>query len=484
MDRRSAVPPTIAPPADAEPRLPPAAPSLRRTLLAWLAAPLALALPAGAALQFWLLSPIIDAGFDHALDEVALALTMLVQPGPDGPRFAIAPEAEQSLRADPYDAVYFAMLGPGGRLLGGDAALAVPLPGLSQGEQGAIFHRLDGYPVRVLARGFRCGDAQCEARVAETVFKRQRLQRDAALVMSAAVLVLAALAAVALWYAVTRALRPLGELDQQMARRSLQDLGPLEAPQAPREVQPMLLALNRLFARLRRAARAQQAFIADATHQLRTPLTMLQTESELALAEPQPPAVRAMLERLHAATTRAARLAGQLLAQARSEASSDARDAEPVDLRLLAGELVQEWVPRAIAAGIDLGFELAPAPAAGHGYLLREALANLLHNALEYAGRGARVTVRTGSAGGRAFLEVEDNGPGIPLAERERVLERFYRPPGSPGLGSGLGLAIVHDVARLHGAALQLQDGADGRGLCVRLEFGADAHTATDTGAG
>ena len=473
MDRRAAVPPTVALTADAESQIPPAAPSLRRTLLAWLAAPLVLALPAGALLQFWLLAPIVDAGFDHALDEVALALTAQVRAGPDGPSFSIAPDAEYSLRADPYDAVYFAVLAPGGRLIGGDAALALRLPGLAHGEDGAIDHVLGGLPVRVLAREFACGNARCEVRVAETVFKRQRLQRDAALVLSAAVLVLVALAAVALWFAVTRALRPLGELDQQMARRSLQDLRPLDAPQAPREVQPVLLAMNRLFARLRRAARAQQAFIADAAHQLRTPLTTLQTESELALAEPQPPAVRAMLERLHEGTTRAARLAGQLLVQARSEASSDARDAEPVDLRALAGELAQEWVPRAIAGGIDLGFELAPAPASGHGFLLREALANLLHNALEYAGRGARVTVRTGSVGARAFLEVEDSGPGIPERERERVLERFYRPPGSPGLGSGLGLAIVHDVARLHGATLELREGAGGRGLCVRIAFTA-----------
>jgi two-component system sensor histidine kinase TctE len=136
-------------------------------------------------------------------------------------------------------------------------------------------------------------------------------------------------------------------------------------------------------------------------------------------------------------------------------------------------EQIYEWVHRALEREVDLGFELASAEVQGEAVLLREALANLLHNALEYVPRGGHITVRTGAASGErgAFLEVEDDGPGIPEAERARVIERFYRVPGTSGTGSGLGLAIVHEIASAHGARLLIEAGAAGKGCSVRIEF-------------
>jgi len=169
---------------------------------------------------------------------------------------------------------------------------------------------------------------------------------------------------------------------------------------------------------------------------------------------------------------RTARLANQLLALARAEPGGYRADAfTQVNLRSVVEGAADEWVHRAMAKEIDLGFELSDAQVPGDALLLREALANLVHNALEYSPPGARVTVTTGQGKDGAFLEVEDEGPGIPPAEREQVLERFYRVPGTAGTGSGLGLSIVREIALAHGAAISIRSGVHGRGSKVGLTF-------------
>ena len=202
---------------------------------------------------------------------------------------------------------------------------------------------------------------------------------------------------------------------------------------------------------------------------LRTPLAGLQAHTELALAQPTSEPIRAQLEQVHRATIRTARLANQLLALARAEPGARPSTA-PLDLKSLAEGEAEAWVRQSLDRDIDLGFELEPARLDGDAFLLREALSNLVHNALEYSQRGGRVTVRTGRRNGAAFLEVEDDGPGIAPQERERVLERFYRVPGTPGTGSGLGLAIVREIAASHGAAVSITDGAAG-GCRVGITF-------------
>jgi two-component system sensor histidine kinase TctE len=275
---------------------------------------------------------------------------------------------------------------------------------------------------------------------------------------------------------VARGLSPLQELSEQIRRRSPRDLRPVEAAAVPEEARPLVDGMNRLLGEVAETSRQQQRFLADAAHQLRTPLAGLQAHAELALALPMPADCRAELVQVHGATVRTARLANQLLALARAEAGARGTDAPArTDLRRVVGESADEWVRRALARQIDLGFELSDAVAQADPFLLREALANLVHNALEYTPAGGRVTVRVrrrpAAAGPEVVIEVEDDGPGIPAFERERVLERFYRIPGTGGTGSGLGLAIVREIVQAHGAALALGEGEEGRGCRVTLVF-------------
>jgi two-component system sensor histidine kinase TctE len=295
---------------------------------------------------------------------------------------------------------------------------------------------------------------------------------------ASAMLVEALVLAVMGWLAIVRSLKPVESLSKDIEQRSPDHLGAVDRPDIPREVAPLVTALNGLFARVVTASAAEKAFIADAAHQLRTPLTVLRTETELALLEAHPPQLEGLLRRLHLATTRAARLANQLLSQARAEHERHNSAIERFDLKQIASEAAEEWVARSVDAGVDLGFELESARVDGHGFLLREMLANLLDNAINYAGHGARITIRTGTIEGApacAMLEVEDNGPGIPPENRERAFERFQR-GNAGGTGSGLGLSIVRDIAGHHGARAELLDGPGGIGLKVRITFAlADA---------
>jgi two-component system, OmpR family, sensor histidine kinase TctE len=319
-----------------------------------------------------------------------------------------------------------------------------------------------------------CGRSACTVLVAETMVKRSRLARDILLQSLFPELLIALATLVIVWFGVKRGLEPLARLSDEIKARSSGDLRPIDAAGAPEEARPLVGALNGLLEEVSAASRKQQRFLADAAHQLRTPLAGLQAHTELALAQPLPQSCRAHLEQVHQATIRTARLANQLLALARAEPGGRGSASE-VNLRNVVEAEADAWVHQALAREVDLGFELDPAPVKGDALLLREALANLVHNAIEYSNSGGRVTVRTGQRCGESFAEVEDDGPGIAPHERERVLERFYRVPGTPGTGSGLGLAIVREIAGGHGARIELAEGGNSgstaRGCRVALTF-------------
>jgi two-component system sensor histidine kinase TctE len=314
----------------------------------------------------------------------------------------------------------------------------------------------------------------CTVSMAETTVKRQRLARD---ILASSVLPQALLAAVTLglvWFGVARGLRPLQDLSRDIGARSPHDLRPLDPGKSPAEARPLVESINNLLGEVTEANRNQQRFLANAAHQLRTPLAGLQAHAELALAQPVPESCRAQLEQVHGASVRTARLANQLLALARAETGmKDAAGTARADLRQVIEAAADEWVHRSLERDIDLGFELEAARVRGDPLLLREALANLVHNALQYTPAGGRVTVRTRSGAGEVRVEVEDDGPGIAPAERKRVLERFYRAPGTTGTGSGLGLAIVSEIASAHGARVEIGEGEGGRGCRVALVFPA-----------
>ena len=240
----------------------------------------------------------------------------------------------------------------------------------------------------------------------------------------------------------------------------------------PREVAPLAATLNRLFELLRTTTRSQQQFIADTAHQLRTPLTGMLAQLELLQADPAAPDLQPRLAMLHDGLRRLSHTANQLLTLARADAASDATlSRRPLDLAEFARQAVGRFVDRALQAQIDLGAELAAATVPADAALLDDLLANLIDNALQYTPAGGRVTVGTGLRQGHPFLSVEDSGPGIPEADRQRVRQRYVRLPGSPGHGSGLGLAIVEDIARLHAATVSIEAGAAGVGTRVLVQF-------------
>ena len=411
--------------------------------------------------------------YDHALGDVAADLSARIKVDDGKILLDVPSAAEQVLRTDKFDTIYYHVRGPDGTALAGDDGLP-PIPATQEPEDGVIAY--DGLyrdqPVRVLAVLVPCGGRICTVQVAETTNKRRNLARN--IVLSSLVpellITLATLAIV--WFGVKRGLVPLEDLSDEIRQRSARDLRPIDPGHAPEEARPLVGALNQLFVQVDDASSNQQRFLANAAHQLRTPLAGLQAHTEIALAEGLPEAQRAQMEQVHRATIRTARLANQLLALARAEPGGYRADAfAPVNLRAMVEDAADEWVHRAMAREIDLGFELAEAQVRGDPLLLREALANLVHNALEYAPAGGRVTVRTGVRNSEAFLEVEDDGPGIPSAEREQVLERFYRIAGTTGTGSGLGLSIVREIASAHGTRIDIGAGEGGRGCKVGLTF-------------
>jgi two-component system sensor histidine kinase TctE len=438
--------------------------SLRAHLLRLLLPPIAALLVIGAVVAYYpSLEPATQA-YDQALVDIGLAIGSQIRIGQSEYRFELPSAVEQVLRTDRFDRIYYRVMSPAGIEIAGDADLPPP-PG------DAVAHDTvyDGRKVRVVSEQAPCGRSACTVLVAETTVKREHLARDLLLQSLFPDFLIALATLVIVWFGVKRGLQPLARLSEEIKARSAGDLRPIDAAGAPEETRPLVGALNGLLEEVSAASRKQQRFLADAAHQLRTPLAGLQAHTELALAQPIPDACRAQLEQVRRATIRTARLANQLLALARAEPGARSATAQ-VDLKGMAGGEAEAWVRQARARDIDLGFELDAATVDGDAFLLREALSNLVHNALEYSHLGGRVTVRTGRRNGHAYLEVEDDGPGIAPEERARVLERFYRAPGTPGTGSGLGLAIVREIAASHAASIFVAEGSAG-GCKVGITF-------------
>ncbi len=426
--------------------------------------PIAALLALGAVVAYYPSIEPATQAYDQALVDIGLALGSHIRVATSEYRFEVPAAVEQVLRTDRFDSIYYRVLSPAGLEIAGEPQLPAP-----PGDAVAFNSVYNGQKVRVVSVQTPCGRSACTVLVAETMVKRERLAREHLLQSLFPDVLIALATLVIVWFGVKRGLRPLARLSEEIKQRSAGDLRPIDAAGAPEETRPLVGALNGLLEEVSAASHMQQRFLADAAHQLRTPLAGLQAHTELALAQPMPEACRAQIEQVHRATIRTARLANQLLALARTEPAARSATTR-VDLKAIAGGEADAWVRQSFARDIDLGFELEPAPVQGDAFLLREALSNLVHNALEYSNRGGRVTVRTGRRNGAPFLEVEDDGPGIAREERARVLERFYRVAGTPGTGSGLGLAIVREIAASHAASVFIEDGAAG-GCRVGITF-------------
>lgn len=459
-------------------------PSLRGRLLLFLLLPLLAVLGASIVFDYRAAMESSTEAYDHALAASATALASQIRQDHERLRLEIAPSAETVLRTDAYDKVYYAVLDGHGALLAGDADLAALVEVEGYGNPRFYDGQLEGKPLRVVSYRVSEGQGGATVLVAETTRKRERAIARTVATMIWSNLMLIGTTLVLVYAGVKLALAPLLGLGAQIARRMPGDLRPVARTPVPAEAQPLVDALNQLMANLHGAHEAQQAFLTAAAHQMRTPLAGLQAQIELA-AEQASEAEKPRMEQMRQATRRLSHLTHQMLALARSSPEADvAHEFEPLNLASLCETVAGEFLDAALAKTIDLGVEMAPASVRGSPWLLRELLSNLLDNAIAYSPAGSHVTCRCGMAEGSAYLEVEDDGPGIPEALRERVFDRFYRGSQGEVPGAGLGLAIVREVAERHGAHLQLRGPVSGKGACFRVNFaGAEAAPARPVSA-
>jgi len=302
--------------------------------------------------------------------------------------------------------------------------------------------------------------------VAQPLQVRRRMSADIALRNLAPFLLLLPVMGLVVWFGVGAGLRPLSRLAADLQQRRPEALEPVAAERLPAELTPLASALNGLLARLTQTLDAQRQFIADAAHELRTPLTAVRLQAEMAQRITTDEERAEALDTLRAGLTRASHLVEQLLAMARLDATSTTGRLESLDLLALAKQGVADYA--AIADDRDLDLGLLPSDAvmvAGEPGELHTLLGNLIDNALRYTPTGGRVDVQVRRVGREAVLSVTDTGPGIPVKERERVFDRFYRGPHTAAPGSGLGLAIVKRIASRHQARIDLREGESGAGL-------------------
>ncbi|RQS74988.1 sensor histidine kinase [Burkholderia sp. Bp8963] len=444
--------------------------SLFGEILDWMLAPLLLLWPMSIAVTYLVAKTIANGPFDRALETNAYVLARQIHPVNGVAELTLPQATRDFLRADNVDSVYFQVLGTRGELVAGEADLPLPRDE-DRPPPGVVVFRDDllrGNDVRVayttVALPQVSGTQPVLVQVGETLDKRNALANDIIKGVILPQFVILPLAILLVWFGLSRGLAPLNALQAHIRARRPDDLSPVEAQRAPPEIEPLVTSFNDLLARLEQNMALQKRFIADAAHQMKTPLAGLRTQAEFALRHDVSADVQRSLEQIATSSEQAARLVTQLLALARAENRASGLTFEPVEIATLARRAVRDWVQAALAKRMDLGYEGpdddVPLDVDGNPLMLREMLGNLIDNAIRYTPEGGRITVRVQAdrAARLARVEVEDTGPGIPAAERERVLERFYRILGREGDGSGLGLAIVREIVTQHGGTLTLDD--------------------------
>lgn len=387
----------------------------------------------------------------------------------DVPRVAL-----QIFQFDEVDKTSFQVSTQRRGFVAGDSALpdqsAVPIDGI--GLSDGVLH---GRPVRIVATRIAPPDTNdtVTVTVAETLVKRKTLARDILLAMVAPQAALLSIAVLLAWAGISRGLKPLTDLAAQIEERDQNNLLPVPQTELPREARILATRINELLARLSSAMRAQRRFVADAAHQLRTPLAAIMLHTERAERAQDDQAGRDALRALHRSVERAGRLSQQLLTLARTDPEAlSVVELKPMDLVSLARRVGEEWIPRAIERDIDFGLDVPDTPVRINGdhRLLGELLSNLIDNALRYGQTAGSVSVIV-EGGPQPKLSVVDDGPGIPEDERLRIFERFYRMPNSNGEGCGLGLAIVEEIARVHGASVDVGPGSEQGGSRFTVAF-------------
>ena len=441
--------------------------SLRSTLLVWLLPPLLVVGIAAVTGAYLFMNRRLTAAYDLDLGDIARAIVPMIERVDGGFRLGLTDLADRVLRADSSDQIYYAVRDAQGKLVAGDSELPLPPRPLDGAPLFWNGERL-GLPIRAVALDAANAGEPLVVVAAETTRKRERAARDALVSAAVPAVLLQVAAIIAVLLGVRQGLAPLEALRMQLQQRSHLDLRPVERGPVAEELQPLVGELNEMLARLDAAQHTQTRFIANAAHQLRTPIAGLLTQLEL--AQGAPAGREGHLRQAHDAAQRLARLARQVLSLAAADPiSNPGLTEEACDLASLVRDNAHAWVRQ--ANGVELSFELQAAPVRGNPVLLGELASNLVDNATRYG--ALNVHVATGCRDARAFLEVSDDGPGIPMAERERIFERFHRLDNQSTEGSGLGLAIVREIAQRHGAEISVNDGEAGRGARIEVSFPA-----------
>lgn len=444
-------------------------------------APLLFVWPLSIAVTHYFASAVATYPYDQALRENVNAIARQVKFVRGRPLINLPSSMRAVLRADEVDEVYFHVVNRKGVKLAGDVELPVAGDLAYQADElGEVYFReveANGQDLRVAYT--YVGDPSLPrdrwliVEVGETLEKRSQLSNKIIASVILPQFVIIPLAVVLVWFGLSQGLRPLTTLRQRIEARGESDLSPIRTRRVPEELQPLIDAFNAMLERMHGNLAAQQRFIADAAHQLRTPLTGLKTQAQLAMRESDPAELKNSLLQIATGVDRAAHLVNQLLVLARAEASDEAQHAMvPIDPDILLREIVSEWVTRALDRRIDLGYEpAAPSEILANPFLLRELISNLIDNALRYTPDEGQITCRFVVQGDFVTLEIEDSGIGITEEQAALVFERFYRVDGTGVDGSGLGLAIVREISELHHANASLRPNSHGQGAVARVVF-------------
>lgn len=456
-------------------RMPPRG-SLRSRLLLHLWGPLLALLVVGGAGAYGVAQYVETRVHDQWLLDSAQTLASQVRVRDGKVTLDLPAAAIEMFEWDRVDRIFEEVTDGHGRRLLKNADFPPPPHALRRGKAHFRDGTLEGRAVRIVAiemDEFAPPEGPVRIQVAETLQKRSH---DARIVMRGVIPLQALIvvcAGVIVWLVVTRNLRGLASIAQQLEGYRADDLAPVASSEsAPTEVKPLIDATNQLIARLQENRDAQRRFVANAAHQLRTPLAALEIQAERALREPDAARQREALADVHRAVSRLHHIAHQLLTLMRSDRMNDVTiPLVDVDLVRISREALESWADAAVAREVDLGYEgpQGPVMVSAEPHLLRELLDNLLDNAIRYGRKGGSVTLTVSET--PVALFVDDDGPGIPAAEREMVFERFYRGVAAESEGCGLGLAIAREIALRHSAALTLEDAPGGKGLRVHLAF-------------
>ncbi len=442
--------------------------SISRQLVLWLAIPLMILALCGALVHYFnSIAPGLLSS-DRRLKEAANAVMahVVIKDG----QVTVDPGTAAKPALPGPDTIIYALHDSQGRLLAGDAQL--PAVGLSNDtSQLFAMTQVDHRNLRSLTTRFDTRVGVVVITVADVHPGSEPVARYGLMSTLLWDFVQLDITLVLVWVGIQLGLRPMRRLRDEIAARSPLDLRPIESS-VPREIVPVVVTLNRLFGMLRTSAQSQQQFIANTTHQLRTPITGLQAQLDILIGEAAAQPIRGRLLTLQEGIRQLAHSANQLLSLARADpAANIAAKNQRVDLNDIAREVAAKFIDRALQAGIDLGVEAVPVTIRADPSLLDDLLSNLVDNALKYTPARGTVTVSAGLQNQRPYLAVEDTGPGIPKEEHQRVRQRFYRLPNSPGHGSGLGLAIVDEIAGLYDATVSISSGAEGRGARITVLF-------------